>query len=140
MLDDSIKNNIAFGLYTDQIDDKLLDQAISKGLAYAPYSDLIWCETATPNLEEAIPILEKWFDDLQSEKSQNILVKEQVVEKNHENNPKNDVVDSITKENNDVVSAAPISEASNQTMKGDIKGVTISMLDKLKNLKFSKAI
>ena len=22
-------------------------------LAYAPYSDLIWCETATPNLEEA---------------------------------------------------------------------------------------
>ena len=83
--------------------------------------------------------MEKWFDDLQSEKSQNILVKEQVVEKNHENNPKNDVVDSITKENNDVVSAAPISEASNQTMKGDIKGVTISMLDKLKNLKFSKA-
>ena len=95
--------------------------------------------SGTPNLEEAIPILEKWFDDLQSEKSQNILVKEQVVEKNHENNPKNDVVDSITKENNDVVSAAPISEASNQTMKGDIKGVTISMLDKLKNLKFSKA-
>jgi len=22
-------------------------------LAYAPYADLIWCETATPNLEEA---------------------------------------------------------------------------------------
>ena len=30
-----------------------IDQAISRGLAYAPYSDLIWCETATPNLEEA---------------------------------------------------------------------------------------
>ncbi len=30
-----------------------LDQAISRGLAYAPYADLIWCETATPNLEEA---------------------------------------------------------------------------------------
>ena len=30
-----------------------LDQAISRGLAYAPYSDLIWCETAKPNLEEA---------------------------------------------------------------------------------------
>ena len=30
-----------------------IDQAISRGLAYAPYSDLIWCETATPNLKEA---------------------------------------------------------------------------------------
>lgn len=30
-----------------------LDQAISRGLAYAPYADLIWCETSTPNLEYA---------------------------------------------------------------------------------------
>ena len=30
-----------------------IEQAISRGLAYAPYSDLIWCETATPNIEEA---------------------------------------------------------------------------------------
>jgi isocitrate lyase len=30
-----------------------LDQAIARGLAYAPYCDLIWCETAEPNLEEA---------------------------------------------------------------------------------------
>ena len=30
-----------------------LEQAISRGLAYAPYSDLIWCETAKPNLKEA---------------------------------------------------------------------------------------
>ncbi len=30
-----------------------IEQAISRGLAYAPYSDLIWCETATPNLKEA---------------------------------------------------------------------------------------
>lgn len=30
-----------------------LDQAISRGLAYAPYADLIWCETAEPDLEEA---------------------------------------------------------------------------------------
>ena len=30
-----------------------LDQAIARGLAYAPYSDLIWCETAVPDLEEA---------------------------------------------------------------------------------------
>ena len=30
-----------------------IDQAISRGLAYAPYADLMWCETATPNLMEA---------------------------------------------------------------------------------------
>jgi isocitrate lyase len=27
--------------------------AIARGLAYAPYADLIWCETSRPNLEEA---------------------------------------------------------------------------------------
>jgi isocitrate lyase len=30
-----------------------LDAAIARGLAYAPYADLIWCETAEPNLDEA---------------------------------------------------------------------------------------
>ena len=30
-----------------------LDQAISRGLAYAPYADLLWCETGTPDLHEA---------------------------------------------------------------------------------------
>ena len=30
-----------------------MDQAIARGLAYAPYADLIWCETAEPDLEEA---------------------------------------------------------------------------------------
>jgi isocitrate lyase len=30
-----------------------IDQAISRGLSYAPYADLIWCETSEPNLEQA---------------------------------------------------------------------------------------
>ena len=30
-----------------------LDTAIARGLAYAPYADMIWCETSEPNLEEA---------------------------------------------------------------------------------------
>ena len=30
-----------------------IDQAIHRGLAYAPSADLIWCETSTPSLEEA---------------------------------------------------------------------------------------
>jgi len=30
-----------------------LDSAIARALAYAPYADLLWCETSTPDLEEA---------------------------------------------------------------------------------------
>jgi isocitrate/methylisocitrate lyase len=30
-----------------------IDAAVARGLAYAPYADLIWCETATPDLDEA---------------------------------------------------------------------------------------
>ena len=30
-----------------------LEAAIARGLAYAPYCDLIWCETAKPDLDEA---------------------------------------------------------------------------------------
>jgi isocitrate lyase len=30
-----------------------LDAAIARGLAYAPYSDMLWCETATPDLDQA---------------------------------------------------------------------------------------
>ncbi len=30
-----------------------LDAAIARGLAYAPHADLLWCETAKPDLEEA---------------------------------------------------------------------------------------
>ena len=30
-----------------------LDQAIARGLSYAPYADLVWCETSKPDLEQA---------------------------------------------------------------------------------------
>jgi isocitrate lyase len=30
-----------------------MDQAIARGLAYAPYADLVWCETSEPDLEQA---------------------------------------------------------------------------------------
>jgi isocitrate lyase len=30
-----------------------LDSAIARGLSYAPYADLIWCETSEPNIDEA---------------------------------------------------------------------------------------
>ncbi len=30
-----------------------IDMAIARGVAYAPYADLVWCETSTPDLQEA---------------------------------------------------------------------------------------
>lgn len=30
-----------------------IEQAISRGLAYAPYADLVWCETSVPDLDAA---------------------------------------------------------------------------------------
>jgi isocitrate lyase len=30
-----------------------IETAVARGIAYAPYADLIWCETGTPDLEEA---------------------------------------------------------------------------------------
>ncbi len=30
-----------------------LEAAIARGIAYAPYADVVWCETATPNIDEA---------------------------------------------------------------------------------------
>lgn len=30
-----------------------IDQAIARGIAYAPYADMVWCETAKPDLDEA---------------------------------------------------------------------------------------
>src|SRR6266849_4943538 len=45
-----------------------LDQAIARGLSYAPFADLIWCETSQPNLDEARrfaeDVLEKFPDKL----------------------------------------------------------------------------
>ena len=40
-----------------------LDQAIARALAYAPYVDLIWCETSEPELEEARRFAEAVHDE-----------------------------------------------------------------------------
>jgi isocitrate lyase len=46
-----------------------IDQAIARGLAYAPYADLLWCETATPCLEEA----KKFADAIHAEYPDQLL-------------------------------------------------------------------
>jgi len=39
-----------------------LDMAINRGLSYAPYSDLVWCETSEPNLPQAQRFAEALHD------------------------------------------------------------------------------
>ncbi len=39
-----------------------LDVAIARGLSYAPYADLVWCETSEPDLEEARRFAEEIHD------------------------------------------------------------------------------
>jgi isocitrate lyase len=47
---DSSKGRTAEGFFQVKAG---MDQAIARGLAYAPYADLLWCETGKPDLEEA---------------------------------------------------------------------------------------
>ena len=36
-----------------------MDIAVARALAYAPYTDMIWCETSTPDLDEALIFAER---------------------------------------------------------------------------------
>jgi isocitrate lyase len=40
-----------------------MDIAVARGLAYAPHADLIWCETSTPDLDEARTFAERIKDE-----------------------------------------------------------------------------
>ena len=50
-----------------------INQAISRGLAYAPYADLVWCETATPCLKEAKIFAEAILDKYPEQKLLQLL-------------------------------------------------------------------
>ena len=39
-----------------------MEAAVGRGLAYAPYADMLWCETSTPDLEEARAFAEAILD------------------------------------------------------------------------------
>jgi isocitrate lyase len=40
-----------------------MDAAVARGLAYAPFADMLWCETSTPDLDEARTFAEAILDD-----------------------------------------------------------------------------
>jgi isocitrate lyase len=40
-----------------------MEAAVARGLAYAPFADMLWCETSTPDLDEARTFAEAILDD-----------------------------------------------------------------------------
>ena len=96
--------------------------------------------SGTPDLEKAIPILEKWFDELHLKKNENIPVIEQIVQQNNDNSNGNDAArPPIDQKINDITKSSTFPEEHNVTMQKPTKGLTIGMLEKLKNFKFSKS-
>ncbi len=81
--------------------------------------------SGTTNLDEAIPILEKWFDDLHTQ------------EKDNTNSQKNEEISSniepVQENTSEIVNENNISDKPSQT------GLKSSMFEKLKNIKFGKS-
>ena len=86
--------------------------------------------SGTTNLDDAIPILEKWFDELQLQKNESL-------KQNQDISLEKDITNLSSQENTDIISSP--SQASEEAMKEPTKGVTIGMLEKFKNFKFSKS-
>jgi len=91
--------------------------------------------SGTTNLEEAIPILEKWFDDLQIQKNE---VKSEIdqsldpkIDEKQASSPPS-LLETQSIETNQ-------SKPEVETIQNPQKGVTIGMLEKLKKIKFSKS-
>ena len=89
--------------------------------------------SGTTNLEEAIPILEKWFDDLQLQKNETQLeIEPGLAQKLDE---KQEFPSLLNTQPAETIQSKPIDE----TIQTPQKGVTIGMLEKLKKIKFSKS-
>jgi len=88
--------------------------------------------SGTTNLEEAIPILEKWFDELQLQKTDN-------VEENPTNPPENQaqqINNPLTEQTaKEEVVKEPSAPKVDEDIQSTKKNVAMGMLDKLKNLK-----
>ena len=88
--------------------------------------------SGTTNLEEAIPILEKWFDELQLQKTDNNI------EENLTNTPKNQAQQSnnpLNEQPDKEVVQKPSTPEVDDDIQSTKKNVAMGMLDKLKNLK-----
>ena len=88
--------------------------------------------SGTTNLEEAIPILEKWFDDLHILKNE---VKPEIDQSLGQKIEEKQDPPPLETQSIESIQSDPVE----QTIQTPQKGVTIGMLEKLKNIKFSKS-
>ena len=96
--------------------------------------------SGTTNLEEAIPILEKWFDELQLEKNDDIQVNKSIEEQNVSVNQDQSTKSPVNEENGqNFSSSSKLEKPTDSNINKSVTGVRIGMLEKLKNFKFSKS-
>ena len=88
--------------------------------------------SGTTNLEEAIPILEKWFDDLHILKNE---VKPEIDQSLDQKIEEKQDPPPLETQSIESIQSNPVE----QTIQTPQKGVTIGMLEKLKKIKFSKS-
>ena len=96
--------------------------------------------SGTTNLEEAIPILEKWFDELQLEKNDDNHVNKPIEEQSVTVNQEPSATNPVNEENRqNLSSGSKLEKPTDSNINKSVTGVRIGMLEKLKNFKFSKS-
>ena len=96
--------------------------------------------SGTANLEEAIPILEKWFDELQLEKNDDIQVNKSIEEQSVTVNQEQSTTGPVNEENGqNLSSGSKLEKPTDSNINKSVTDVRIGMLEKLKNFKFSKS-
>ena len=107
--------------------------------------------SGTTNIEEAIPILEKWYDDLTQENPENIEENKQNQSKeilepdnkaaapqNNNSNVEDGKIAVVNSLNTTTIDVNDKEETIQSSIASTPKGITMNMLEKLKNIKFSK--
>ena len=107
--------------------------------------------SGTTNIEEAIPILEKWYDDLTQENPENIEENKQNQSKeilepdnkaaapqNNNSNVEDGKIAVVNSLNTTTIDVDDKEETIQSSIASTPKGITMNMLEKLKNIKFSK--
>ena len=107
--------------------------------------------SGTTNIEEAIPILEKWYDDLIQENPENVEENKQNQSKeilepdnktaapqNNSSNAEDGKIAVVNSLNTTTIDVNDKEETIQSSIASTPKGITMNMLEKLKNIKFSK--
>ena len=91
--------------------------------------------SGTPNLEEAIPILEKWFDDIHANKGKEEQAPQEIVETTSEQTSTAPVVET-PKQTEPIAAKSVVTPLENKET-SEVK-TSSNILEKFKNIKFKK--